>query len=74
MGDRDQRLGALAQALSEELGDAPLGHDRADVGAGRDDAGALAQGIDDPRGRSPGGGRRQRDDGIGPRPPVPRRG
>ena len=44
MGDRDQRLGPLPQAQPEQLGDAPLGHDRPDVGPRRDDAGALAEG------------------------------
>ena len=43
VGDRDQRLGALAQALAEQLRDAPLGDDGPDVGARRDDAGALLE-------------------------------
>ena len=41
VGDRDERLGPLADALAEQLGDAPLGDDGPDVRAGRDDAGAL---------------------------------
>ena len=39
--DRDERLGPFAQAASEELGHAVLGHDGPDVRARRDDAGPF---------------------------------
>ena len=63
MGDRDEGLGPLAEALAEQLGDTPFGDDRPNVGAGGDDPGTLAQVYPDPGDRAPGSGRRQRDDG-----------
>ena len=43
MGDVDQGGGPFAKASSEQLGDAPLGHDRPDMGARCHDAGPGSQ-------------------------------
>lgn len=43
MGDRDQPTRPFGKAATVQLGDAPLGHDRLDMAARGDNAGALAQ-------------------------------
>ena len=48
MSDADQGGGPLAKASSEQLGDAPLGHDGPDMGARRHDAGPGSQRWGDP--------------------------
>lgn len=47
MGDLDQCLRSLADALAERRGDVPLGDDRPDVGAGCHDAGSGRKGRND---------------------------
>lgn len=47
VGDFEKSLGALLDGFAVELGDAVLGGDVVDVGAGGDDAGAGFEGGDD---------------------------
>ena len=55
MGDADERGGPFADAATEELGDAVLGHDCSDMGTARDDARTLGEHGNDARDRSAGG-------------------
>ena len=64
MGDLDERSGAFIDALSEELRDAELGHDRPHVGARRDHTCARLEGCSDTRDGPTSSGGRQRDDGT----------